>query len=637
VCGIAGQVVRDGGRPDRGAVERMCAAQVHRGPNSDGFHIAAGVALGVRRLAIIDVAHGDQPIANEDGTVVVVLNGEIYNFVELRRELEASGHVFATGADTEVIVHLYEDYGDRLVDRLRGMFAFALWDAKEQRLLLARDRVGKKPLYYWQGQDGTLSFASELAALLEDGRIPRRLDPQAVDAYLSLLYVPHPLCAIEGVRKLPPASTLVWRDGRIEIDRYWRLEYEPKQDAPDDELVDRIRDELREAVRIRLVSERPLGAFLSGGVDSTAVVAMMAELSPQPVKTFAIGFSSDRHNERPHARRVAELFGTDHSEYVVEADALSILPKLITHYGDPFADSSAIPSLYVSQMASREVTVALNGDGGDESFAGYNRYVSNAVAERLDRVPLVLRQALAGAATATPEPLVENGARARLRRLLASLPVPPHERYAKRMSFFAHPSPELLYTPDFRERVGPQFVPELYRELWNASSATSPVDRMLDVDVQTYLPGDLLVKMDIATMAYSLEGRSPLLDHKFMEMAARLPVRAKVRGTTTKVGLKNVLRGTVPDDLIDRPKWGFSVPLADWMRGPLKELTRDVLLDRRAESRDLFRPDVVRRLVDDHHQGRANRASELWQLVVLELWQRRFIDQEPETALLHAA
>ena len=615
----------------------MCAAQVHRGPNSDGFHVDEQAALGARRLAIIDVAHGDQPIANEDGSVVVVMNGEIYNFVELRRTLEGKGHVFSTGADTEVVVHLYEEHGPRLVEHLRGMFAFAVWDTRARRLLLARDRVGKKPLYYRHRPDGALSFASELAALLEDRSIPRRVDPQAIDAYLSLLYVPHPLCAIEGVRKLPPASTLVWHDGALEIERYWRLEYGPKEDAPDDELVGRIREELREAVRLRLVSERPLGAFLSGGVDSTAVVSTMAELSPHPVKTFTIGFDSDRHNELPHARRVAELFGTDHSEYVVEADALAILPKLITHYGEPFADSSAIPSFYVAQIAAREVTVALNGDGGDESFAGYNRYVSNAVAERLERVPLVVRQALAGVAAATPEPLVENSGRARLRRLVASLPHPPAERYARRMSFFADPSPDLLYTSEFRDRVRPHYVTRLFDDLWGASSARSPVDRMLDVDVQTYLPGDLLVKMDIATMAHSLEGRSPLLDHKLMEMAARLPVRAKVKGTTTKVGLKNALRGTVPDDLLDRPKWGFSVPLAEWMRGPLRELTRDVLLDRRTEARDLFRQDVVRRLVDDHHAGRANRASELWQLVVLELWQRRFIDREPETALLHAA
>jgi asparagine synthase (glutamine-hydrolysing) len=637
VCGIAGLTASRGERVDRETVERMCAAQIHRGPDSSGFHDGEGVVLGVRRLAIIDVAHGDQPIANEDGSVVVVLNGEIYNFRTLRKELEARGHRFATDADTEVIVHLYEEHGRRLVEHLRGMFAFALWDARERRLLLARDRVGKKPLYYWHDPAGGLGFASELAALLEDRRIPRRLDPRAIDAYLTLLYVPHPLSAIAGVRKLPPASTLVWQDGRVEIEPYWRLEYGPKEPGSPTEITERIRAHLREAVSLRLVSERPLGAFLSGGVDSTAVVATMAELSSQPVKTFAIGFGSDRFNELPHARRVAELFGTDHAEHVVEPDALAVLPKLITHYGDPFADSSAIPSYYVAEMASREVTVALNGDGGDESFAGYNRYISNAMAERLEVLPRAARRALAGLASLTPQPLIENGTAARLRRLALSLPLSPHERYAMRMSSFGDGSRRQLYAPGFAELVGPSFASELYGDAWRTSDAASAVDRMLDVDVRTYLPGDLLVKMDIATMAHSLEARSPLLDHKLMEMAARLPVPSKVRGTTTKTALKDSLRGTVPGDLLDRPKWGFSVPLAEWLRGPLEPVTREVLLDRRTESRGLFRPESVRRLLNEHRDGQANHASELWLLLVLELWQRRFIEREPEAALLEAA
>nr|MBA2537592.1 asparagine synthase (glutamine-hydrolyzing) [Actinomycetota bacterium] len=482
MCGIAGQVASPGGTVERETVERMRDRLVHRGPDSSGLHLEPGVALGVRRLAIIDVAAGDQPIYNEDRSVAVVSNGEIYNFAELRERLRARGHRFATGADTEVIAHLYEERGPRLVEDLRGMFAFALWDAANRRLVLARDRVGKKPLLYWE-RDGALSFASELAALLEDRRIPRRMDVQAIDAYLAFLYVPHPLSAIEGVRKLPPASTLVWEDGTSRLERYWHLDFARKEAGSEEELGERIRSHLREAVRLRLVSERPLGAFLSGGVDSAAVVATMAELSPQPVKTFSIGFDSDRFNELPHARRVAKLFGTDHTEHVVTADAVSILPKLITHYGDPFGDSSAIPSYYVARAAREDVVVALNGDGGDESFAGYNRYVSNTLAERLEAVPLFARRGLAAVAGRFPEPESPSSNPARIRRLALSLPLPAAERYAMRMTYCSEELRDELYAAGLRAGLNGRFAHRVIAEPWRASAAASPVDRMLDVDV----------------------------------------------------------------------------------------------------------------------------------------------------------
>ncbi len=618
---------------DSDAVARMCAAQVHRGPDSAGFHSGEGVALGVRRLAIIDVEGGDQPIYSEDRSVAVILNGEIYNFAELRERLETKGHRFATSSDTEVIVHLYEERGVRLVEDLRGMFAFALWDTRERRLLLARDRVGKKPLYY-RFADGRLSFASELAALLEDRTIPRRVDPQAIDAYLALLYVPDPLCAIEGVRKLPPAHTLVWHEGRIQLERYWQLDFSRKESGSQAEIGEQIRAHLTDAVRLRLVSERPLGAFLSGGVDSAAVVATMAEVSSGPLKTFSVGFASDRFNELPYARRVAELFSTDHTELLVEPDALAILPKLITHYGDPFGDSSAIPSFYVAEAASREVTVALNGDGGDESFAGYNRYVSNSLGARLDVLPFASRRALATLARAMPDPKIMNSTPARLRRLLLSLSLPAPERYAMRMTYCSDALRRELYTPQFSALLDAAFVHETIGAPWRRSTATSTVDRMLDVDVQTYLPGDLLVKMDIATMANSLEARSPFLDHVLMEMAARLPVSAKVRGLTTKVGLKSAFHGRLPEDLLERPKSGFSIPLAEWLRGRLSATVRDVLLDRRTVGREVMRTSTVEKLLREHAEDRADRSSELWLLFVLELWQRRFIDGEPEAALL---
>ena len=630
VCGIAGQAGRI---VDVGTVRRMCAAQQHRGPDSEGVHTADGATLGVRRLAIIDVPGGDQPIANEDGTIVVVMNGEIYNFQELRRGLEERGHRFSTHSDTEVLVHLYEDLGDRLVHRLRGMFAFALWDDRRRRLLLARDRVGKKPLYYF-ADDGSLSFASELAALLEDPRIPRRADPQAIDAYLSLLYVPHPWSALAGVRRLEPASVLVWEEGRARTHSYWHLDFSPKEDGTPEERRERILGHLRDAVRVRLMSERPLGAFLSGGVDSAAVVATMAQLASGPVKTFTIGFTSDRFDELPYARRIAELYSTEHVEHVVEPDALSILPKLVTHYGEPFGDSSAVPSFHVAEIAAREVTVALNGDGGDESFAGYNRYVSGAIVERLAAVPPAIRRTAGRIGAHLDAHTAPDSHSARVRRLLQSLALPADRRYGARMIYLPANLREELYEPEFAARVDTGFAERLLGDAWQSSSAASPVDRMLDVDVSTYLPGDLLVKMDIATMASSLEARSPFLDHELMEMAARLPPDAKIRRTTTKAGLKAALRGLVPDELLYRPKQGFSVPLAEWMRGPLHRVTRDVLLGPPATARGNFRPRAIERLLAEHGSGKRDHSSELWALLMLELWHRRFIDDEAESSLL---
>jgi asparagine synthase (glutamine-hydrolysing) len=632
MCGIAGQV-SSSGAVDIDVVTRMRDALIHRGPDSAGTYSGENVALGARRLAIIDVKGGDQPLFNERRTVAVVLNGEIYNYRELRRELEGRGHRFSSDSDTEVLAHLYEDDGPDLVKRLRGMFAFALWDEEERRLVLGRDRVGKKPLYYWE-RNGSLSFASELAALLEDPSIPRRPNLPALDMFLTHLYVPHPHSAIEGVRKLPPASTLVWQDGQSRIDSYWRLSYEPKEGGSEEEISERIREHLREAVGIRLVSERPLGVFLSGGVDSAAVVAAMAESMSGPLRTFSIGFTTDSFNELPEARLVAERFGTEHTELIVEPDAVSVLPKLITHYGDPFGDSSAIPSFYVAELAAEDVVVALNGDGGDESFAGYNRYVSNSFVERLGWVPHPLRLASAALASRTRAPAVLNSTPARIRRIALSLPLSPAERYAMRMSVLTPSGRAALYEPSFAAALNGVPPAETVIDAWRTSTARTSIDRMLDVDVRTYLPGDLLVKMDIATMANSLEARSPFLDHKLMEMAARLPSGLKVRGLGGKAALKRALRGIVPDEVLDKPKWGFAIPLPEWMRGSLGQTVKHVLFDRRTRERGYFRPGAVEAVYRSHLEEGRDRSSELWLLLVLELWHRRFIDGMPESALL---
>jgi asparagine synthase (glutamine-hydrolysing) len=629
VCGIVGQARSDGQPAERRMLERMCAALEHRGPDSRGLHVDAGVGLGVQRLRVIDLATGDQPIFNEDGSVAVVLNGEIYNYRELRAGLERAGHTFATRSDTEVIAHLYEDQGSELVHRLHGMFALAVWDARRRRLVLARDRVGKKPLYYAE-RDGVISFASELASLLEDEQIPREVDHQALDAFLAYRWVPAPTTAFRAARKLPPACTLIFEDGRATIERYWRLRFSPKRRIEDPrEVYEELRERIRAATARRLIADVPLGAFLSGGVDSSAVVAAMAEASSQPVKTFSVGFTSDKFNELPMARLVAQRFATDHQELIVEPRALELIPRIVQHYGEPFADDSAIPSFYVAEMAKRHVTVALNGDGGDESFAGYSRYVANLAASRLERIPRALRRALAAAGLRVPESGTIDSWRSRARRIGETLALDGADRYVAYMTHLNGLRRDRLYTEAYRELVGPSVASNVMEGPWRNSGAASVLDVMLDVDVQTYLPDDLLVKMDIATMASSLEARSPLLDHELMEFAASLPPRFKVHGREKKVALRGALRGWVPDQVLDAPKRGFRLPLADWLRGELREFAYDVLLDRRALDRGYFREAYVRDLVERHLAGVQDHSQGIWTLLMFELWHRRFVDTAP--------
>ena len=626
MCGIAGKVRADGGPIEEGLVQRMCERIEHRGPDSRGVHSARGVALGIQRLRVIDLETGDQPIYNEDRSVAVVLNGEIYNFRELRERLERSGHTFYTRADTEVIVHLYEERGTDCVQELHGMFAFALWDERRQRLLVARDRVGKKPLFYSHGP-AYLSFASELPALLADEEVPRELDRRALDSYLRLSYIPAPLSAFSHVRKLPPASTLTYEDGDVRIARYWSLDYTAKIPAAElEDVEERIWAALGAAVRKRMVSDVPLGAFLSGGVDSSAVVAAMAEASPTPIKTFSIGFPSVRYNELPRARLVAERFGTDHHELVLEPHAVDKLPLIVAHHGEPFGDASAVPSFYLAEMARRHVTVALNGDGGDESFGGYQRYSANLLVDRASPVPVAARRAVAAAAAMLPTSGTIDSTLSRVRRLSEMLGLEPAERYFAYSSYLNGLRPERLYTREFAQSVTPTLARELMRERWDEQPATALLDRMLHVDVTTYLPGDLLAKIDIATMAYSLEARSPLLDHDFMQLAASLPPEMKVRGTTRKIALRAALRGRVPDEILDGPKQGFEVPLAEWLRGELRELATDALLDGTARDRGYFDPAQVRALLRTHVDGNADNSRGLWNLLVFELWHRRFVD-----------
>src|SRR5262245_32407433 len=574
MCGIAGKVTQRGDVP-AGLVETMCERQAYRGPDSRGIHRSAGVTLGIQRLRIIDLETGDQPIYNEDRSVSVVLNGEIYNFQELRADLERRGHSFYTHSDTEVIAHLYEEQGPDLVEELNGMFAFAVWDERRRRLLLARDRVGKKPLFYAEG-DGWLSFASELPALMADPEVPAELDPSSIDCYLAYGYIPAPWSVWRDVRKLPPAHTLVWEGGRASADPYWRLDYSRKRTEGRPALEEELRERIGAAVRRRMISDVPLGAFLSGGVDSSIVVSEMAAASTRPVKTYSIGFEDEDYNELPQARLVAERFATDHHEFVVKPDAIGLVPQMVRHYGEPYADSSAIPTFHLAELTRRHVTVALNGDGGDESFAGYLRHVANSLTGRLDTVPEPLRRGMAGLGRAIPEQAGSRTLLSRARRMLVSLDGDAVERYRRHISVFNDAERAELLDPEFRASLDPSRAPEVIAAPLRSASGRSLLDRLLEVDVATYLPGDLLVKVDIGSMAYSLEARSPLLDREVMEFAASLPPSEKARLGRKKLILRNAYRDRLPDSILDGPKRGFGVPLGTWFRGDLAGYAREV-------------------------------------------------------------
>jgi asparagine synthase (glutamine-hydrolysing) len=604
----------------------MCAAIEHRGPDARGIHIDSRVGLGIQRLSVIDLVSGDQPIYSEDRSVVVVLNGEIYNHRELRASLEARGHIFSTRSDTEVIVHLYEDVGVNFVDALIGMFGVALWDSRRQQLVLARDRLGKKPLFYAE-HDGVLSFASELQSILENRGIPRTVDYQALDAYLALRYVPSPLTAFRAVKKLPPGHRLVHRDGHSTIEPYWRLRYAPKRSERDEpELREELLGRLRLAVRRRMIADVPLGAFLSGGIDSAAVVAAMAEQSTQPVKTFSIGFDCDQVNELPDARMLAKRFGTEHHEFMVTPDAASLLPKIVRHHGEPFADATAIPAFCLSELTREHVTVALNGDGGDELFGGYPRYVANLAAARAAALPMPLRRAARGVGAALPPSGRIDSWTNRIKRITETMLLDPGSRYFAYVADLNGLKRDQLYTNAFREAVDLERARDMIVETWNEADAHEALDKMLDTDLRTYLPDDLLAKVDIASMAYSLEARSPFLDHELVEFVATLPPSLKVRGREKKVILRGALRGWVPDRTLDAPKRGFHPPLADWLKGDLRGLAHELLLDEVARGRGHFRTSCVAAMLKRHMEGVQDCSQGIWRLMIYELWHREFVD-----------
>jgi asparagine synthase (glutamine-hydrolysing) len=586
--------------------------------------IEGAVGLGIQRLSVIDLVTGDQPIHNEDRTVTVVMNGEIYNFRGLRQQLERRGHRFATRTDTEVVVHLYEERGPRFVEELAGMFAIALWDRANARLVLVRDRVGKKPLFYAE-REGTLTFASEIQALARDDELDLEPDPHALDCYLAHGYVPAPLTAFRGVSKLPPAVRLTLDERGLRCERYWHLDFARKRHpARRDELTEELRDLIARAVRRRMVADVPVGLFLSGGMDSSVIAAVMSELSPQPLKTFSVGFAEDGYDEQPYGRLVADAFGTSHHELRVAPDVSSLIPRMARHYGEPFADSSAVPCFYLAEAARREVTVALNGDGGDEVFAGYPRYIGERLMSRTQRLPRSVRVLGSCVGRSFPESADARGVASRVRRHTRHLAASPVERYVGYMTFFDAEDRCRLYTDEYREQVDEPLSPAPVLEAWMSSTAEDVVDRMLDVDTRTYLPGDLLPKMDIATMAHSLEARSPLLDHEVMEFMAALPGSYKVRGLQGKRLLREAFRGRVPEVILRRPKRGFEAPIGSWLRGQLRDFAQEMLDNGLLVQRGAVRPERVRTILNEHLEARRDNTRQIWSLLMLEVWQREF-------------
>jgi asparagine synthase (glutamine-hydrolysing) len=625
MCGIAGIFDRSGESAPRRAdiLARMTRTLVHRGPDDEGYLIDGPVGLGFRRLSIIDLAGGHQPLSNEDGSVWVVFNGEIYNYPDLTHELEAKGHVFRTRSDTECIVHAYEEWGPECVQRFRGMFAFAVWDQRQQRLFLARDRLGKKPLYYATVGD-TLIFGSEIKALLAYPGLDRSLDLQAVSDFLSLLFIPAPKSIFQHVRKLPAAHYLVAGRRGVSVHRYWDVSFaatEPPPSRP----AERLAEILHEAVRIRLRSDVPLGAFLSGGLDSSAVVGFMSRELKTPVVTSSIGFSEAAFNELPYAREVAGRFQTNHHEHMVAPDALEVLERLVWHYDEPFGDSSAVPTYYVSKLARTHVTVALSGDGGDENFAGYRRYrfdvrenaVRNMVPASLRRPVFGLVGALYPKADYLPQ--IFRG-----KAFISNVARTPWEAYFYSMSCIHEEDVLQLLSGDTRAALDGYRSANVFEELYHAADGPDSLSRAQYIDFKTYLPEDILAKVDRASMAVSLEVRCPLLDHHVVEYAASLPSHLKLQGTRSKLIFKEAIRGLLPESTMTRSKMGFAVPIGAWLRTDLQPLVRDYVLDS-GTRHSLFEPSVLQKWWREHASGLRDRTTELWGILMFNMWYDRFV------------
>ncbi len=625
MCGIAGFISKDKDAPvvEREILlDRMCRVITHRGPDEQGLAVEGRAALGMRRLSIIDLKCGSQPIYTEDGNLFIVFNGEIYNYQELKKELESRGHRFKTNSDTETILLAYKEFGAECLQKLRGMFAFAIWDKRDESLFIARDRVGKKPLFYALTAPGNFVFGSELKVLQAHGEISNEMDFSALDAYLTFGYVPEEFCIFRDVKKLAPGHFLIFKDGKITTQKYWDFRYEkPLEIKSEDEYAEKLRELIKESVKIRLISEVPLGAFLSGGVDSSTVVGMMSQLSETPVKTFSIGFNEDSFDELKYARIAAKHFNTEHHEFIVTPDLVEIVDELVWHFDEPFADSSALPTFMVSKMARDFVTVVLSGDGGDELFAGYTRYVTDKKRSGLEKLPSAFRRNLL-------KPLSEalpHGAKGK--NYLYNVSLEAIERYIDSVSHIGALKKRSLYSAKFLQNLNGDFgkAEEVFAQIARRVSTGNETDNLLYLDSKTYLPSDILTKVDRMSMAASLEARVPLLDHKLIEFVMQIPTELKLKGLETKYIFRKAVRGIVPDEILNRPKQGFGVPIGDWINLQLKDKIHETLSEKKTLERGFFEAKYIKVLLDEHARNRRDHSSALWILYILELWQRRFL------------
>lgn len=632
MCGICGIYdLRKEPRVDKNIIRHMNDTLIHRGPDDEGIFIDGRIGFGHRRLSIIDIGTGHQPMANEDETVWIVFNGEIYNFLELRKELEPR-HSFKTKSDTEVIIHLYEQEGIRFLNRLRGMFALALWDKKKEELILARDRIGKKPLYYFWNNNQCI-FASEIKAILAHPDVSVQYSPAAIHHYLTYQYIPAPLTAFEGVQKLLPASySIIRRDGSLHSERWWHISFKNKLHCTEQEYALKIREKLEEATRLRMISDVPLGAFLSGGIDSSIIVGIMSGLSSKPVKTFSIGFDSKDYDETCYVRIVAERFKTEHHELSVKPDAVSLIPKLVWHYDEPYADVSAMPSFYLAQETRKYVTVALNGDGGDENFAGYDRYKAHMIPYYYlyGKLPAVIKKSLLPfLVQLIPDSLNRRNIWKRLKRFITAAGLTPQERNFMLVAYFNPDELSELYTSVFASQVRDIDVYGYLASTYSGSESDDLLDQLQYADFMTYLPEDLTVKMDVASMAHGLETRSPFLDHQVVELAASIPSRYKIsRSLISKYILKEAYRDMLPPEILTRKKMGFGVPICRWFRRDLYDYIAGILLSAKATKRGIIRTDRVKQLLEEHRNGKADHSDKLWVLLMLEMWFTIFIDKE---------
>jgi asparagine synthase (glutamine-hydrolysing) len=628
MCGICGKLIFSNTVPAPELIGTMCRSIIHRGPDDEGIYTAPHIGLGQRRLSIIDLAPGAcPPLTNEDRSVYLVFNGEIYNFMELRKQLQGRGHRFATNADTEVIIHLYEDEGVNCLQKLRGMFAFALWDKRREILFCARDRIGKKPFCYTITPQFFV-FGSEIKAITADPDVGVSPNYHAIDQYLTYQFVPSPLTAFNGINRLRPGEYLTCDlKGQVKTQRYWEPPIPGKTSAPQEEIEAELIQYLREAVKMRMIADVPLGAFLSGGIDSATIVALMAQESTRPVKTFSIGFAEDAFNEMPYARLLAERYGTEHHELIVKPNAAEVLPLLVKHYNEPFADYSALPTYYVAKMTRQHVTVALSGDGGDESFAGYDNYASILAWNKWDVWPLWLRRIIAAGGRGLLNSFPYDNNAARLRRGLAMFGAANVK--ARRLQFGTILKPEekrLAYTSLFGDLISRLPVPEDPLAAYPWQGGMDDLDWLMRHDQNFYLPDCLMMKTDIASMANSLEVRCPFLDHKLVEFAATIPSRLKRDLSGGKVILKRAVKDLLPNEILNKPKTGFAIPLAKWFRTDLAPFLKNTLLDEVSERRGLFKPSLLKKMVCEHIAGHRDWSNRLWAFLFLELWFREFID-----------